>query len=98
MKSSSRGKTIALAGVGIVFGEVFALGILLNLTKTMNYYDAFAITSCIVFVYSMFFLWSIKEPDFETMRDQPSSKHQLVAGRQRLASGLDFEMQVRPRS
>ena len=75
IKSSSRGKTVALAGVGIVFGEVFAMGILFNLTKSISYYDAFAITAAIIFVYSMFFLYSIKEPDFEMIRDKPSSKH-----------------------
>lgn len=75
VKRKSRGKAIALAGVGIVLGEVFSMGILFNMTKTMSYYDAFAIASSIIFVFSIFFLYSLKEPDFDNIRDNISSKH-----------------------
>jgi sugar phosphate permease len=67
VKRSSRGKAIALAGVGIVMGEVFSMGVLFNLTKSMNYYDAFAFTACIIFCFSMFFLYAIEEPNFATI-------------------------------
>ena len=75
VKRSSRGKAIAFAGVGIVLGEVFSMGILFNLTKSMNYYDAFAIAAGLIFMFSMFFLVALKEPDMENIRDNMSSKH-----------------------
>lgn len=78
VKRSSRGKAIALAGVGIVLGEVFSMGILFNLTKSMSYYDAFAIASGLIFAFTIFFMFSLKEPDLEVIRDNQSSKHQLL--------------------
>jgi len=96
VKRSSRGKTVALAGVGIVLGEVFSMGILFNMTKSMNYYDAFAITASIIFAFSMFFLYSVKEPDFETIRDQPSSMHTLVQSKKN--NHFEVPTTVRPRS
>lgn len=80
VKRNSRGKAIALAGVGIVFGEVFSMGILFNFTKSMNYYDAFAIAAVLIFLFSIFFLFALREPDFETIRDNISSKHKLIYG------------------
>lgn len=38
VKRASRGTAVALAGVGIVLGEVFSMGILFNLTKSMSYH------------------------------------------------------------
>lgn len=75
VKSSDRGKAVALAGVGIVFGEVFAMGILFNFTKNLSYYDAFAVTAFLIFGFSMFFMYSIKEPDFNMIRNDSLSKH-----------------------
>jgi MFS family permease len=69
VKRTSRGKAIALAGVGIILGEVFSMGILFNLTKSMNYYDAFAIAASLIFMFALFFMFSLKEPDFEHIRD-----------------------------
>ena len=63
VKKNSRGKAIALSGIGMVMGEVFSMGILFNITKNMNFFDAFAIFSCVIFLFSIFFAWAIKEPD-----------------------------------
>lgn len=75
IQRSSRGKAIAFAGVGIVLGEVFSMGILFNLTKSLNYYDAFAIAAILIFTFSMYFMFAIKEPNFEHMREDKTSRH-----------------------
>lgn len=38
VRKSSRGKAVALNGCGVVIGELFTMGILLNFTKEMTYY------------------------------------------------------------
>ena len=78
VKKNSRGKAIALSGVGMVMGEVFSMGILFNITKNMNFFDAFAIASGVIFLFSIFFFWAIKEPDLQTIRDAPNSRHYKV--------------------
>ena len=35
---SYRGRAIALNGIGLIVGELFAMGVLLNLTSDMDYY------------------------------------------------------------
>jgi len=75
VKRSSRGKAVALNGIGNVVGEVFAMGVLLNMTKSMSYYDAFAVAATFVFVMSIFFLMSIKEPNMDHIRENTLSRH-----------------------
>ena len=77
VKRSSRGKAIALGGVGMVFGEVFSMGILFNMTKSMSYFDAFAIASAIIFLFSLFFLYSVVDPDMENIRDNSESHSRM---------------------
>jgi MFS family permease len=47
VRKSSRGKAVALNGCGVVIGELFTMGILLNFTKEMTYF-AFATPAAIV--------------------------------------------------
>jgi len=75
IKRSSRGKAIALAGVGMVFGEVLSMGVLFNLTKSMNYFDAFSLASAIIFMFSVFFYVSIVDPDMDSIRNSEDSAH-----------------------
>ena len=64
----SRGKSIALTGLGVTFGEVIAMGVLFNYTKSMDEYSAFAIVSVVIFGFSLYFLLNIKEPDLNKLR------------------------------
>ena len=66
----SRGKAIALGGIGFVIGEVLAMGALLQFTKSLSYEDAFAITAFIVLFISMFLLYSVKDPDMKKLRNK----------------------------
>ena len=38
VRKDSRGRAVALNGCGVVIGELFTMGILLNFTKNLNYY------------------------------------------------------------
>lgn len=62
IKRSSRGKAVALNGIGFVFGEVMSMGVLFNLTKTLSYFQAFAITATLIFMFSLYFLIAVKDP------------------------------------
>ena len=68
VKRSSRGRAIALNGIGFVIGEVFSMGVLFNLTKSMDYRQAFLIAAGIVFAFAVFLLISVKDPDMNTLR------------------------------
>jgi MFS family permease len=70
VKRKSRGKAIALAGVGIVTGEVFSMGVLFNLTKSMDYFDAFAIASSLILGFAFFFLLAIKDVNLDEIREK----------------------------
>jgi MFS family permease len=79
IKRSSRGKAVALNGIGLVFGEVMSMGVLFNLTKTMSYYAAFSITASLIFCFSLYFLIAVKDPILITMRTGKTSRHSLLA-------------------
>ena len=55
VSKNSRGKAIALNGLGQVFGEVTAMGGLLKLSKRMSYEQAFAMTGTIILGFAVFF-------------------------------------------
>lgn len=75
IKRSSRGKAIALNGVGIVVGEVFSMGILFNLTKSMKYEDAFKVAGGLLFAFSFFFLIAVKDPKIVSNRSMTGAAH-----------------------
>jgi len=62
IKRDSRGKAVALSGIGLVMGEVFSMGVLFNLTKSMNFYDAFKVASSVLLFFIIIFLFIIREP------------------------------------
>lgn len=78
VKRNSRGKAIALSGLGIVLGEVFSMGVIFNMTKSMNYFDAFTITAAIIFVFSLFFLYAVEDPKLDEIRNQSESRYTQV--------------------
>lgn len=78
VRRESRGAAIAVAGVGIVLGEVFSMGILFNLTKSMSYYDAFLASAMLIFSFSIFFLYSVQDPALERIRNAVESRHSVL--------------------
>lgn len=68
VKRSSRGRAVALNGIGIVIGEVFAMGILFNLTKSMNYENAFKVAASIIVFCSIVLLIGVKDPNMRQIR------------------------------
>ena len=70
---------MALNGIGFVFGEVMSMGVLFNLTKTMSYYRAFAITASIILAFSIYFLITVVDPQLITLRTGKTSRHSLLA-------------------
>lgn len=64
----SRGKAIALMGVGVVFGEVFSMGVLFNLTKSMSFENAFLLSGLFILALSFVYLLIIKDPDMKNLR------------------------------
>lgn len=74
VRKNSRGKAIALNGLGQVFGEVLAMGVLLNLSRDMKYEAAFALTATIIFGFSIYFYIFIKNPDLHRMRKRIDKK------------------------
>lgn len=88
VKRSSRGAAIAVAGVGVVFGEVFSMGILFNLTKSLNYFDAFMVASLVVTAFAVFFLYAVRDPDLEVIRNASESRHSVMMRRRTGQVGL----------
>lgn len=63
IRKDSRGKAIAINGLGGVCGEVMAMGVLLRLSKNMSYEKAFSITGIIIILFSAYFSIFIKNPN-----------------------------------
>lgn len=79
VKRSSRGRAIALSGIGFVMGEVFSMGVLFNLTKSMSYKKAFLIAAGVTMCFAIFLLVAVKDPDLRNIRTNVSSKHSNLA-------------------
>ena len=60
-----RGKAIALSGIGIVFGELFAMGVLLKMTEGMSYNISFAVIGVVSFLIAVFFWVAVENPPIE---------------------------------
>ena len=71
---NTRGKAVALTGVGLVGGEVTAMGVLFQFTKDLSFERAFAITSVVVLGWSIFILIAIKDPDLKSLRTKMDRK------------------------
>jgi MFS family permease len=68
IQKKTRGKGIALSGLGIILGEVLAMGVLFNYTKEMTYEKAFFVASLMTFGFAFFHLIAIKDPDMKKLR------------------------------
>ena len=74
VRKNSRGKAIALNGLGQVFGEVMAMGVLLKLSKKMTYEAAFALTGSIIIAWGLFFAIFIKNPNLRIIQKKIDKK------------------------
>jgi MFS family permease len=68
IQKKTRGKGIALSGLGIILGEVLAMGVLFNYTKDMTYEKAFFVASLMTFGFAFFHLVAVKDPDMKKLR------------------------------
>lgn len=80
IKRDSRGKAIAVCGIGLVLGEVFSIGVLFNQTKTMTYYNAFLVAGAVVALFGIFLFFVVKDPNMKKIRAGGMSKHSVYAG------------------
>ena len=71
---NSRGKAIAVNGLGTVFGEVIAMGVLLKLSKSMTYEAAFALTGSIIVAWGFYYSVFIKNPNLKTIHNKIEKK------------------------
>ena len=62
IKKDSRGKAVALCGIGILAGECFGVVVLLGLTKKMDLVRGFAVTSVALFILSLPLICFVTEP------------------------------------
>lgn len=63
VEKQSRGKGLALMGIGTLLGNIYAMGILFNFTKDMNFKSAFLIAGLNIMIVSFVLLFMIKDPD-----------------------------------
>ena len=89
IKRSSRGKAIAVCGVGFVLGEVFSIGVLFNQTKNMTYYNAFLVAGGVVSLLGLFLLLVLKDPNMKQIRGGALSKHSVYAEERMNMSQID---------
>lgn len=75
IRKNSRGKAIAINGLGGVFGEVMAMGVLLKLSKEMSYEKAFALTGTIILLFSLYFLLFVKDPNLHNIQKRVDITH-----------------------
>ena len=66
----SRGKAVALTGIGIVGGEVMAMGVLFNYTKHMSFKDAFSVAALVTLGWSIFIFIAVQDPDMKSLRSK----------------------------
>jgi len=55
-------------GLGLVFGELISMGVLFNLTKNMDFREAFVVATVVIVAFSFYFLAVIKDPDMNKLR------------------------------
>ena len=70
IKKESRGKQIALNGIGFICGDVFAFGILLNITRNMPPIESFSVTSVYILVTAITAFFMIKEPELNKIHQK----------------------------
>lgn len=88
VKKESRGKAIALASLGVMSGEVFGMAVLFGYSKQMEANQAFFITSIVIFVMAIPFVYIVTDLEIKQKKvivnteglDQPLLNQNQVAG------------------
>ena len=62
IKKDSRGKAVALMGVGTLAGECFCVVVLLTLTKKMDLVQGFDVASLILLIMSLPVIYFVTKP------------------------------------
>ena len=70
VRKGSRGKAIALNGLGQVFGDVFAMAVLLNISKYMTYHQSFMMAAIIIFMFGIFLYIFVENPNIDKFADR----------------------------
>lgn len=96
IKRNSRGKAIAVNGIGFVLGEVFSIGVLFSLTKSMTYYNAFLVAGGVVAFLGVFLFMVVRDPNLKQIRGS-QSKHSQYAEERMLLSQGDARSMERPK-
>ena len=55
-------------GLGLVFGELISMGVLFNLTKSMDFREAFVVATIVILLFAAYFFVVIKDPDMKKLR------------------------------
>ena len=86
VQSDALGKGAALIGIGFILGEILSMGVLFNITKHMNAYDAFMVVAIIGFCCASMFLLIVKEPLLRAKEDTVSSEEAKEQGIHRMST------------
>jgi hypothetical protein len=70
-------------GLGLVFGELISMGVLFNLTKDMDFRQAFVLATAVIVLFAFYFFAVIKDPDMNKLRKGINNK--LTAEGQEIA-------------
>jgi sugar phosphate permease len=64
------GKGAALYGLGVVIGEVIAMGLFFNLTKNWNAFNSFGLVGAVGVFFAICFVLMVKEPQLRNETTQ----------------------------
>ena len=70
----SRGRGLALMGMGVLFGNLFCMGVLFNFTKGMDFKNAFLVAGLTIMGLSFIYLITVKDPDLDKLREKEQNK------------------------
>lgn len=79
VSKSYRGRAIALNGFGMVFGELFAMGVLLKLTMNLSYHKAFFVSALVIWAFAIYFLIFLKDPDLSKARKKLDKDYEALS-------------------
>ena len=75
VSKKSRGKGLALMGIGVLIGNIYSMGILFNFTKTMNFKNAFLVAGLNIMLLSFIYFIIVKDPDLEYLREKKQNNY-----------------------
>jgi sugar phosphate permease len=59
-----------MSGIGLVIGEILAMGVLFQFTKNLSYKDAFEVAAILILGISIIIAYSVKDPDMKKLRNK----------------------------